>query len=119
MNRSQRAALVVGMLLALCGAAATYIPASAGTADCGWWYAPEWSESATRDLVDDSLAFASQTEGFMDFSDHARANAASAVTAYRACDDTLATRRTLSLGLLAGAPIAAAAILFVAGRRED
>ena len=119
MNR--RLALVTGLTLLLGAVLFTALPANVSNTECGWWVAPEWSESESRELGERYLAVAEEAstmEGGGELFEQSGAQAMKVANSYRACTDKLSTRRNLTLGLLASAVLVPAGILYV-GRRED
>lgn len=120
MNR--RLALVAALALFVGAALFTAIPASADGAECGWWMNREYGKSESQKIAQDSLdnaQEASEITGGEDLASESTGLAIRVATAYRDCTNTLNTRRNVSIGLLIAAGLVPAAILYVAGRKED
>lgn len=117
---TKRIAIVVGLGLLLGAVLFTAWPTSAQDSKCGHWFNPEWDRERSQNLAQEFFDLAEEAEASGD--DEIRAEsesrAYSIASSYRRCDDALATRRNLSIGLLIAAGVIPAAILYV-GRRDD
>ena len=113
----QRLAVVVGSLLLVGAAAATFLPTSPQGATCGTWVAPEWNEDHVDKLREQANSLAEQ-DFTGEFGGEALAIAAGSQKALRICDDALGTRRTVTFVLVGLAVLVPVGLLFVGGGRR-
>lgn len=99
----QRLAVVAGLVLLLGAGLFTFLPTNANGSTCGTWVAPEWDKDESAELAGRAA----------DLGDEGEALAREVATNYRQCTDALSTRRLLSIGLLVGAVLLPAGIVFV------
>lgn len=118
---TQRLAIVAGLALLLGALLLTFLPTNSQDTKCGHWFNPEWDRAKSQALAEeyadiaDEAAELANDEGI---GAEASASAYQIASAYRRCDDSLGTRRNLSIGLLVAAGLVPAAIVFVGKARE-
>lgn len=105
------------MLLLAAAIVVTFWPAATESAECGTWVSPEWSESATRELVDETESFAAEYGDFGGAASQAEGFAAEVVANYRECASVLDGRRNTALVLALLSVAISGAVLFVAAGR--
>jgi hypothetical protein len=117
-----RLAIALGVLFVVAAAVVTFAPASPSGATCGNWISPEWSDAKTQELVDQASSTYDQATalGSDEIASESAGLAISARRAHDVCADSLSTRRTVAIVLLALGLVVPIAVMFVVsgGRRN-
>lgn len=119
MSLVTRIAVVIAATFLLAAAAATFLPTEpSGVEGCGSWVAPELSDDEYDGMIEDYSGMYDDASR-LGMGGDVYGGAANLARMKRACDDALATRRTLTIFLLGGAILVPAGVLFVGKRRDQ